>query len=460
MSSFGRSGAAGGWVRTGRASRLVFVSYSHADHVACRRFLEFLRPLCDRLGDQVWVDEERLDGGDLWRDEIGTALGEAQVFIVLMSQKYRASDFCMIDELAPILRRHTSDGVRVIGIALHELTLKDFSVRLDATHSCGLDELQCLPQGVLDEDGVSRRGLKPMSKWTGEADAWHQVQVQLEHALSSTAGGCRPQLKAAAPPQPVADPDKLAPPYLCDRHTQCDDLAAVLEEWHGLRCSRPLVILSEGADHDCLPEWVQRMSEFEIRKALPRFEGGDLAFDPKLPGTPWPENIRDEVHARRSLIQKFSMELGLNASSSIEPLHAELCNRMSPTLWWTELFLSYGEGSLLAGMRGLSGLLSGMPTLTPQRPLVLVLNVVHDSPGSVEVLRGVLHEGRVAGGFHFADLGRLPPVSRRDLNVWATARHVQPRLPRPSIDTLRDRLTEPKPMREFARLYYDWAAHG
>jgi hypothetical protein len=63
-------------------------------------------------------------------------------------------------------------------------------------------------------------------------------------------------------------------------------------------------------------------------------------------------------------------------------------------------------------------------------------------------------------GLRLVDLGRLPPVEKRDLTAWAKARHVQPRLPRPAIDELRDCLTAPKPMRDFARLYNDWAAKG
>jgi hypothetical protein len=103
-------------------------------------------------------------------------------------------------------------------------------------------------------------------------------------------------------------------------------------------------------------------------------------------------------------------------------------------------------------------MLGQWPDLAPQGPLVVAVNLVLDAPGATEALRAALFDAPGAAGLRLADLGRLPRVRKPDLTAWAKARHVQPRLPRPAIDSLRDRLTEPKPMRDFARLYEDWAA--
>lgn len=462
--TFGRSGAAGGWVRTGWASRLVFVSYSHADHIACRQFLKFLEPLCERLGDKVWVDRERLDAGDCWRDEIGDALDRAAVFIVLMSQEYRASTFCMDKELAPIMARQAGSGVRVIGIALHELTLADFSVCFADGASSGLEDFQCLPQGVQTVHGVSREGLVPLTRWPVAADAWHEVQVQLERALVQGGNTVRVATRTAAPQlRPVpADFPTLSPPYLCDRHDQSDLLALTLAEWHDQRCVRPLLLLTEGDEQDCLSEWIDRVATFEVAQALPLFDEGELAFNEPLVFA-WPGGVRDEADARRRLTIQLARTMGRNVGTPLADLQAELVTQPRPTFWWTELSLSEGSASLAPGLRALAAILSSWPDLAPQGPLVVALNMVLDATGTQtesDAVRAGLWEASAPAGFRLAELGRLPRVGKTDLTAWAKARHVQPRLPRPSIDTLRDRLSAPQPMREFVRLYNDWVANG
>ena len=438
----------------------MFVSYSHADHIACRQFLKFLQPLCDRLGDEVWVDHARLDAGDRWRDEIGEALERAAVFIVLMSQEYRASSFCMGKELAPILARQAAGGVRVIGVALHELTLADFSVCLSDGTSGGLEEVQCLPQGIQEVHGVSREGLVPLTRWPVAADAWHEVQVQLERALLQGGSPARATTAIAPQPRPVpADFPALAPPYLCDRQDQSDLLALTLAEWHEQRCHRPLLLLTEGDEQDCLSEWIDRVATFEVAQALPLFDDSELAFnDPQV--FAWPGGVRDEADARRRLTIQLARTLGRNVGTPLETLQADQVTRRQPAFWWSELSLSEGEASLAPGLRALAALLSSWPDLAPQGPLVVAVNLVLDAAGAVDAVWAGLRDASAHPGLRLAELGRLPRVGKADLTAWSRAPHVRPRLPRPGIDTLRDRLSEPKPMRDFARLYDDWAAHG
>jgi len=363
----------------------------------------------------------------------------------------------MDKELMPILRRQCDEGVRVIGIALHELTLADFSVRFDDGQCVGLEDFQCLPQGIKDVEGTRRNGLVPLTQWPVVADAWHQVQKQLEAALNDSAAPPARGVSASPYAHPVAaDFPALAPPYLCDRRDQADLLSDTLAQWHELGCHRPLLVLTEGDEHDCLIEWVDRVSAFEVAQALPLFDGGELAFgDPTV--FAWPTGVRDEADARRRLTFQFARMLGRNVGTPLESLQAEVVARRQPTFWWSELNLSEGEATLSLGLSALAATLACWPDLAAQGPLVIALNLVLDVTGSTDAVWAGL---RGAPGFRLAELGRLPKVGKSDLTAWARAPHIRPRLPRPNIDALRDHLTEPKSMRDFVRLYDDWAAKG
>lgn len=198
-------GAKGRLIQTGRTTRSVFVSYCHADFRDRDAFLKFLRPMCERLGDQLdawcfWVDSADLVGGDRWKDEIRDALAQADVFIVLMSQEYVESPFCKGIELAYILDKCHRGQARVIGVALHKLNLQDFTVTTDDGVALSLEEVQCLPQGVSREKGQEREGLVPLTLWPERRDAWSEVQTQLERALTSTKSGVRARPRTDAMP--------------------------------------------------------------------------------------------------------------------------------------------------------------------------------------------------------------------------------------------------------------------
>jgi hypothetical protein len=171
--------------------------------------------------------------------------------------------------------------------------------------------------------------------------------------------------------------------------------------------------------------------------------------------------VRDEADARRRLTFQFAKSLGRNVGTPLAQLQAELVARRQPTFWWTELSLSEGKASLIPGLRALAEVLAGWPDLAAPGPLVIAVNLVLEgAAGSAEAVWAGLRQAPALANLSLAELGRLPRIGKPDLTPWARAAHVRQRLPQPSIDTLKDRLTEPRPMREFARLYDDWAANG
>ena len=113
------------------AGRRVFVSYCHADYRHARRLNMALQAIPGET--VIFLDaggDECLMAGDAWREKIQQALESANVFIVLMSMDFQASEFCREVELRRMLERRSSepDAVKVIGIPLHNIRLKDFSV--------------------------------------------------------------------------------------------------------------------------------------------------------------------------------------------------------------------------------------------------------------------------------------------------------------------------------------------
>jgi hypothetical protein len=81
----------------------VFVSYAHKDRDVFARLQVHLGGLVhsiDRL--DIWTDE-RIEGSDVWRDEIDSALQAATCAVLLVSADFLASKFVSQHELPQLL---------------------------------------------------------------------------------------------------------------------------------------------------------------------------------------------------------------------------------------------------------------------------------------------------------------------------------------------------------------------
>src|SRR5215471_365061 len=93
----------------------VFVSYSHRDQEALERLKTFVRPL-ERDGLIGYWDDTRIEAGHDWEADILTALGQARVAVLLISQNFLASDFIAQEEIPRILAREHADDLLVIPV--------------------------------------------------------------------------------------------------------------------------------------------------------------------------------------------------------------------------------------------------------------------------------------------------------------------------------------------------------
>ena len=141
----------------------VFISYSHRDDVALDRLHTHLAPLRSEGLIDAWFDRQILAGGNI-DAEIDKVLEYCDVFLMLVSPDFLASDYCVNIEMERALERHNHDGAPVIPIIVEPC---------DWTSS-PLGKFKALPR-----DG------KPISEWTNQNSAYLDVVKELRRILET-----------------------------------------------------------------------------------------------------------------------------------------------------------------------------------------------------------------------------------------------------------------------------------
>ena len=95
----------------------MFVSYSHTDAKAFDELMTMLDPVSSKLN--IWQDQ-MIEPGAKWRDEIKQALDSAKAAILLVSPAFLKSDFIQRNELPPLLEAAQADGCRILWIKLQQ----------------------------------------------------------------------------------------------------------------------------------------------------------------------------------------------------------------------------------------------------------------------------------------------------------------------------------------------------
>lgn len=139
----------------------VFISYSHRDSNALDRLHVHLASLRRDKLIQQWFDREILAGADLDR-QISEQLETSDIFLLLVSPDFLASDYCIDRELARALERHDEGTARVIPVIIEPCDWK----------MSKLGNLKAVPQ-----DG------KPVSEWTNTNNAYLDIVSEIRRIL-------------------------------------------------------------------------------------------------------------------------------------------------------------------------------------------------------------------------------------------------------------------------------------
>lgn len=141
----------------------AFISYSHRDSEALGRLHTHLSVLRRQGHIDEWYDHKILPGDDI-NEEVKQKLEASDLFLLLVSPDFLASDYCMNVEVKRALERRESESVRVIPIILADC---------DWQHT-SLKDLRVLPC-----DG------KPVSKWSNEDEAYGDVVEGLRRVIEA-----------------------------------------------------------------------------------------------------------------------------------------------------------------------------------------------------------------------------------------------------------------------------------
>jgi hypothetical protein len=110
--------------------RHVFISYCAKDKRWLESLKTFLAPAIREQKLMVW-DDSMLKAGDMWKNEIQSALDSARVGVLLVTPDFLASKFIVENELPRLLDAARRDGARILWIpvkpsAYADTPLKDF----------------------------------------------------------------------------------------------------------------------------------------------------------------------------------------------------------------------------------------------------------------------------------------------------------------------------------------------
>lgn len=107
-----------------QVQRTLFISYSHQDKEWLAKLKLFLSVLEQQGMIRLW-DDEQLEAGKPWEDQIGQALDSAVAGVLLVSQQFLTSEFIRAKELPKLLDAAAEKGKKIFWIHVSPSTVFD-----------------------------------------------------------------------------------------------------------------------------------------------------------------------------------------------------------------------------------------------------------------------------------------------------------------------------------------------
>jgi hypothetical protein len=102
----------------------VFISYSHLDSEYLTDIQRHFKPFLNRI--DIW-DDSRIQPGQKWKEEIGNAVHNTKIAILLVSTDFLGSEFIASHELPPLLQAAEKEGAVILSIIVKPCLFEEFS---------------------------------------------------------------------------------------------------------------------------------------------------------------------------------------------------------------------------------------------------------------------------------------------------------------------------------------------
>jgi hypothetical protein len=164
VSASGTDGPGDGPTSSIPVKKLGFISYAHDDHALFDEFHKYLNVVALAYPRVAFQGDPHIHGGQPWRDEILRMIRRADLFILLVTPAFLASEFIIGTEL-PAMR----DRLREAGALLLPVVFKQCMWQWIC------HDIQALP--------TQNKRLKPVLDWRPRDNGYVQAQAEISAAI-------------------------------------------------------------------------------------------------------------------------------------------------------------------------------------------------------------------------------------------------------------------------------------
>lgn len=161
---------------------LVFISHSARRDKHAMGVLKKITQQLKQDGFDVWWDEERLKGGDDWRQEINMWLGLCDCAVILFSEKALDSPWVLKEATNLIWRRSLDDNFVVLPVLLKGVTRAD--LQAEDYSPLAINEIQATPRDTPTRIATKvSQTLAPLKQAANLASPWRRLEDVIVFSL-------------------------------------------------------------------------------------------------------------------------------------------------------------------------------------------------------------------------------------------------------------------------------------